>query len=229
MSQQTLLPARASVPWLLHGPGRTYASLLAGALGAAATMTLPWEMRLITGYDLAALTYVVMFFVLMSTATPEQAADMSRHTEPSGLLVLVSTVLIAAVSFGAIAALVDSLSEAGRLLKVMHLVGSVLALFLSWMVVHIIFGLQYMRMYYDDLHVTSAGAPTEDLSFPTRPTPDFWDFMYYSFTIAMCYQTSDVTISAPDIRRLTLLHAIFSFFYVVMFISLVVSLLSNVL
>ncbi len=222
-----MLPARTSLLWMLHGPGRTVVSLLVGALVGAATAKLPGEHWLILGFDATALAYVVLFFLLMSAATPEQAADLSRRTEPSGLGVLVITLVLSLVSFGMIAVMLDNLTDAPRWLRVIHLTGSVLALFLSWIVLHIIFGLQYMRMYYDDVHTVPGAADSPDLAFPTRPMPDFWDFMYYSFTIAMCYQTSDVTISAPDIRRLTLLHAVFSFFYFVLIMSLVVNLLSN--
>ena len=52
--------------------------------------------------------------------------------------------------------------------------------------------------------------------------------MYYSFTIGMCYGTTDVPILGAPIRRLTLLHAIYSFFYVAAIIGIVVSVLSNV-
>jgi uncharacterized membrane protein len=43
----------------------------------------------------------------------------------------------------------------------------------------------------------------------------------------MCFQTSDVSISDSAIRRLTLLHAIYSFFYVVAIIGFTVNVLSN--
>jgi uncharacterized membrane protein len=52
--------------------------------------------------------------------------------------------------------------------------------------------------------------------------------MYYSFTIAMCYQTSDVSITSVKIRRITLLHAIFSFLFVSAIIGFVVNVISNV-
>jgi len=90
--------------------------------------------------------------------------------------------------------------------------------------VNIFFSLQYMSVYYDDDRPDTSGA-TPRLGFPEQPVPDFWDFMYYSFTIAMCYQTSDVTINGYKTRRLTLLHAIFSFFYVLLIIGFVVNIL----
>ena len=92
-----------------------------------------------------------------------------------------------------------------------------------------VFAFQYTRIYYNDLDAASGNTETVDLSFPGQPLPDLWDFMYYSFTIAMCYQTSDVSISGVMIRRLTLMHAIFSFLYVAIIIGFVVNILSNLL
>jgi uncharacterized membrane protein len=43
----------------------------------------------------------------------------------------------------------------------------------------------------------------------------------------MCFQTSDVSINSPVIRRLTLMHAIYSFFFVAAIIGFVINVLSN--
>jgi hypothetical protein len=66
------------------------------------------------------------------------------------------------------------------------------------------------------------------LEFTHREMADYWDIMYYSFTIAMCYQTSDVTITSVRIRRVTLAHAILSFLFVSAIIGFVVNVISNV-
>ena len=107
----------------------------------------------------------------------------------------------------------------------LHMAASLLAVILSWFLAHIYFGLHYMRLYYDDTVVE--GKLT--YQFPQRWAADFWDFMYYSFTIAMCYQTSDVTVTSMRIRRVTLLHAIFSFLFVTAIIGFVVNVISNVM
>ena len=52
--------------------------------------------------------------------------------------------------------------------------------------------------------------------------------MYYSLTIAMCYPTSDVTVTSVTIRRVTLVHAIFSVLFVTAIIGFVVNVISNV-
>jgi uncharacterized membrane protein len=85
-----------------------------------------------------------------------------------------------------------------------------------------------MRLYYDDTIVDGKRVYQLGLEFPERSTADFWDFMYYSFTIAMCYQTSDASITSVRIRRVTLMHAIFSFLFVTAIIGFVVNVISNV-
>ena len=86
-----------------------------------------------------------------------------------------------------------------------------------------------MRLYYDDHVVDGKVTYALGLEFPKRPMADFRDFMYYSFTIAMCYQTSDVTVSSARMRRVTLVQAIFSFFFVSAIIGLVVNVISNLI
>ena len=53
--------------------------------------------------------------------------------------------------------------------------------------------------------------------------------MYYSFTIAMCYQTSDVTVTGSLMRRMTLLHAIVSFAFVLIILGYTVNAINTLL
>jgi uncharacterized membrane protein len=86
----------------------------------------------------------------------------------------------------------------------------VLTVALSWLLTHTGFALRYAHLYY------RAGRDDEGgLTFPGEPPadPDDMDFVYYSFTIGMCFQTSDVSATDRVIRRTTLLHALISFLY----------------
>ena len=85
-----------------------------------------------------------------------------------------------------------------------------------------------MRLYYDDTVVDGKLTYHMGLEFAHREMADYWDFMYYAFTIAMCFQTSDVSITSVRIRRVTLMHAIFSFLFFTGVIGFVVNVISNV-
>lgn len=68
--------------------------------------------------------------------------------------------------------------------------------------------LRYARLYYRD-----DGAGEGGLEFPGKEPPDDFDFAYFSFTIGMCFQVSDVSVSSRLIRRTVLVHSLVSFLY----------------
>jgi uncharacterized membrane protein len=141
---------------------------------------------------------------------------------------LLGVIVVSVASLVGVAAMLNHPSGRPRWVINLHMTMSLLSVILSWFVCHIFFGLHYMRLYYDD-HVVDGKTVYElGLEYPERSAPDFWDFMYYSFTIAMCYQTSDVAITSVRIRRVTLLHAIFSFLFVSAIIGFVVNVISNI-
>jgi uncharacterized membrane protein len=164
----------------------------------------------------------------MCRASPEEAAEISRSHEPSGRLMLLGVIVVSIVSLVGVAAMLNQPSHRPRWVINLHMASSLFAVILSWVLSHIFFGLHYIRLYYDDHVVDDKTVYEMGLEYPQRETPDFWDFMHYSFTIAMCYQTSDVAITSVRIRRVTLLHAIFSFLFVSAIIGFVVNVISNI-
>ncbi len=87
---------------------------------------------------------------------------------------------------------------------------------LSWFVTHAAFTLRYAHLYY--------GGVEGGLAFPGDEAPDDTDFAYFAFTIGMCFQVSDVSITTRRIRRTTLLHAMVSFLYNTIIVALVLNL-----
>src|SRR2546430_14779540 len=61
------------------------------------------------------------------------------------------------------------------------------------------------------------------ISFPDDDEPDYWDFAYFAFTIGMCAQVSDATISSKTIRRTALSHSIASFVFTAALLALPVN------
>jgi uncharacterized membrane protein len=78
----------------------------------------------------------------------------------------------------------------------------------AWMVTHTMYTLRYAHLYYRDGVEREGG-----LAFPGGGHPTYFDFAYYAFTIGMCFQVSDVTVTTPRMRRETLAHALLSFVY----------------
>ncbi|TAH00691.1 MAG: DUF1345 domain-containing protein [Sphingobacteriales bacterium] len=102
---------------------------------------------------------------------------------------------------------------------------SVVAVGLSWFLIHTVFTLRYAHLFYRKF---KKGTP-KGLLFPGNEEPDYTDFAYFSFTIGMTFQVSDVEITSKEIRKLTLLHAILSFAFNTAIIALSINLISGLL
>ena len=89
---------------------------------------------------------------------------------------------------------------------------------LGWTLLHMLVAFRYAHLYY------SPGA-TIGLEFPyaSKPEPGTWDFLYFSFTIGMTAQVSDVPVTTPRMRKVVLGHAVGSFFYNTIILALAVN------
>ena len=228
MEQPISQSSGSNLPWLIRREGRIVATVVVIVVAYLLTRSLPDELKLLIPYNLGVGVYLVLTGALMRRASPEDAAEVSRHGEPNSLLTLIVVIALSVVSLAGVAAMLNHPSGRPRWVVNLHMTTSLLAVILSWLLAHIYFGLHYARLYYDDTVVDGKLTYHRGLEFPQRETLDFWDFMYYSFTIAMCYQTSDVTVTSVRIRGVTLVHAIFSFPFVTAIIGFVVNVISNV-
>jgi len=228
MEQPLVQAPDRNLPWFIRRQGRITTAIIAAAVAYLLTRGLPDELNLLIPYDLGVTVHVALFYALLARASLEDAAEISPRREPSNILILIAVIVLSVVSLGGVAAMLNQPIGRPRWEVNLHMAASLLAVIFSWFLAHIYFGLHYMRLYYDDTVVDGKLTYQLGLEFPQRPAADFWDFMYYSFTIAMCYQTSDVTVTSMRVRRVTLVHAIFSFLFVSAIIGFVVNVISNV-
>jgi uncharacterized membrane protein len=196
-----------------------------------------WDIRLILAYVVGLSIELILIVTMMVMSSAKDTMLRSRRLEPSNIGVLVTVFLLSSASLVAIALMLNNSHNRPAIVANIHMGLSLLAIFLSWIFVHTYFGLHYARIYYDQKRKEIARQPVADLDsddfvggleFPTDALADYWDFLYYSFTIAMCYQTSDISVTSVQMRRLTLVHSILSFVYVSCIVGLVVNLVSNV-
>jgi len=228
MEQRISHSPGSHLPWPVRREGRITCAIVAIAGAYLLTRGLPDELKLLIPYNFGVSVYLLLTGALMRRASPEDAAEISRRGEPNNTLTLIVVIALSVVSLVGVAAMLNHPGGRPRWVVNLHMTTSLLAVILSWLLAHIYFGLHYARLYYDDTVVEGKLTYQMGLEFPQREAADFWDFMYYSFTIAMCYQTSDVTVTSVRIRRVTLVHAIFSFLFVTAIIGFVVNVISNV-
>ena len=99
---------------------------------------------------------------------------------------------------------------------------SVATILLSWMLIHTVFALFYAHEFHSE-GKDHAGGHGGGLDFPDDSTPDYLDFLYFSFVVGTTAQTSDVAVTSRAMRRVVMLHGILSFFFNTAVIALAVN------
>jgi len=183
--------------------------LLFGAIflvaGSSASLHLAdLRIALLIGFDAAALVFFASVLPLLS----DDSAAMRRRSEENDAnraALLAITVLISSVILFAIGTLI-----AGK--QTLHWQGLTLivaTLALTWVFANTVFALHYAHLYYQ----RGADADRSGLEIPNTTTPDYWDFLYFSFTLGMTFQTSDVIISGSHMRKVVLGHTMAAFLF----------------
>ena len=98
---------RSHLPWLVRRTGRITAGIIAALVVYVATMSLPDELNLLIPYDVAAIVYLALLFVVIGRASPEEAAELARRGEPNNALVLIVVLAISVVSLVGVAAMLN--------------------------------------------------------------------------------------------------------------------------
>jgi uncharacterized membrane protein len=182
-----------------------------------------WTTRIVAGWDVAALVLIALAWWIIARADAEETQRRAAAEDPGRTVVWVIVLLASAFSLFAgtvVLRRARALSpEASGPLVVLSLV----AVAAAWVLTHTAYTLRYARLYYRDDEEGVGG-----LEFPGQHAPDDYDFAYFAFTIGMCFQVSDVTISSRTIRRHVLLHAVISFAYNTAILALALNLLFGI-
>ncbi|WP_312846649.1 DUF1345 domain-containing protein [Sphingopyxis sp. PET50] len=85
----------------------------------------------------------------------------------------------------------------------------VATLTLAWLFANMVFTLHYAHLFYLQEGKHDRGG----LEVPGTDEPDYWDFLYFAFTLGMTFQTSDVSVTGGHMRRVVLGHCMAAFLF----------------
>ena len=190
---------------------------------------MAWESSLLLSWNVGAVFILASMAVKMYLSDAQRTLKRSQKEEPGAVISVVVVSLASIVGLIGTGYLLNNTGTMTPLQTHLHLALSMLTVITTWLLVHSYFAVLYARIYYDETGPGDDRPFAGGLEFPGAEIVDYWDFMYYSFTIAMCYQTSDVTVSTQGMRRLTIAHATVSFFFVTVNIALVVGIIQSLL
>ena len=194
---------------------------MAGLLGFVVAAFLPAEWRTATrslvGWDVALTLYLGLAFRLMTNSDANHIRRRAALQDEGRFTVLA---LVVGAAMASLVAILAELGGANR--QPAHLVLAAVTILLSWAFTHTIFALHYAHEYYSQNTPKGGG-----LNFPGEETPDYWDFMYFSFVVGMTSQVSDVAVTSRPLRRLVAAHGAASFIFNATLLALTVNMAAS--
>jgi uncharacterized membrane protein len=180
--------------------GFVAAYLLPTHVGAVARGLISW--------NVTTWTYLLLVGWLMTRSDHHRVRYVALQEDQTALAVL------AIMSLGALAsvvAIVFELASVGKLpfsQRLFHYLLTGFTVVGSWCMVATIFTFHYAVLFY------KSPCDARALGFPDRePEPDYWDFLYFSFTIAVAAQTSDIAVLSRTARKAVLAQSVLAFFF----------------
>ena len=195
-------------PTLLRNHAKIW---IAVVVGLAVWFLLPRDWAALTralmGWNAAVLVLLPLIFLHLSGLSAVQLRERYRADDSSAPFILLLVVVAAILSVAGIVAFLPTLKGVPQAQRIAHMLLATLTICDSWLLVPTVFTVHYADLYY------SEEAPHQPLAFPQTPEPLFWDFAYFSFTIAAACQTADVATTQSGIRRVVIGQTIISFVF----------------
>lgn len=206
--QQVRIRPRLTISTLV---GLAVLPFLSAALSAPTRALIAWDVG--TGL------YLLLAWTMMCRGNVDSVRAKAKYQDDGAVVILILTVLAALASVAAILLDLIGIKSHPAHIQTMRLALVAATLLCSWCFVHTEFALHYAHEFY------SAGSHSKapGLDFPGNPTPDYMDFLYFSFVIGTTSQTADVTIESSPMRRLALVHGVIAFFFNTTLLALMVN------
>jgi len=170
----------------------------------AAIPMLGWSRGAMAAFSAASLVFLMLVATLLRKGEAAQIRRTARNNDANRAVLLVLTGLTLLIVLVAVAKEMQGKSDPW----VVALVIATLAL--AWLFSNTVYALHYAHLYYSE---SDEGKDSGGLEFPSCDEPDYWDFVYFSFTLGMTFQTSDVEIHSRQLRRVTIGQCLAAFVF----------------
>ena len=193
--------------------------LLLPAASAAAAHWLGAGRGAMIGFDVASLIFLLLIAPLLRQGEADQIREQAQANDANRPVLLAVTGVTMLVVLTAVGSELRGKPDFWTSALV------VATLALAWLFSNTVYAIHYAHVYYGDTN----GRPGDDrgLDFPRCDEPDYWDFVYFAFTLGMTFQTSDVDITSRRVRRVAIGHCLAAFVFNLGVLAFTINVLGN--
>jgi uncharacterized membrane protein len=180
--------------------------------------------RALIGWNAAVWIYLLSMGWVVFRADPRRVRAIASKEDESAGMVLFTLTVGAVLSLSAIVSELGQIPHLSADQRALRYGFTALTVGGSWFLVGLLFCFHYAHMFY------RAPAKELPLRFPDDLTePDYWDFLYFSFTIAVAVQTSDICVMSRPMRKMVLGQSVLSFFFNLAILGLSINIAAGML
>ena len=181
---------------------------------------LPWLRAFLAAFDLAALLFILTTVPLFRESGAREMRLTTSRNDANRLLLLTINSILSLTVLSAIALELGG----GAALTPPDIALIIASLAIAWAFGNLVYALHYAHIFYLQ---SPEGKDMAGVNFPGTEEPDYWDFLYFAFTLGMTFQTSDVSIENPTIRRVATFHCAAAFVFNIGVLAFSINVLGN--
>lgn len=188
-------------------------------IGAIASTKIGFIRGSMLGFDVATFAFLLSCIPFFRSS-PDELRRAAAENDANRVLLVVISLLLAAIVLGVLTAMLVERQSLDWLENTLIVV----TLILAWTFGNAIFTLHYAHLFYSS---QGAGGDKAGLKFPNTKEPVLADFVYFSYTLGVAVQTSDVDITERHIRNVVTVQCVVGFFFNLGVLALTINVLGQ--
>lgn len=191
---------------------RTHPRLSSAAvLGLAVGILAPADTlisKILIGWNAGVWTYLLLMLWLATRARADDVRRIAEIEDENAGLVLFMVCIAAIASLATITVNLVGSKDLDSTARALHYGFTGMTVVGSWLLTGVIFSVHYARLFYTWEGEEPALRFAEGLR-----NPNYWDFLYFSFTIGVAVQTADVGVATRSLRKVVLGQSLIGFLF----------------
>ncbi|MCF5657630.1 DUF1345 domain-containing protein [Pseudomonas poae] len=191
---------------------RTHPRLSSAAvLGIAVGILAPADTlisKILIGWNAGVWTYLLLMLWLTSRSRADDVKRIAEIEDENAGLVLFMVCIAAIASLATITLNLVGIKDLDSTARLLHYGFTGMTVIGSWLLIGVIFSVHYARLFY----TWEGDEPALRFAEGLR-TPNYWDFLYFSFTIGVAVQTSDIGVATRSLRKVVLGQSLIGFLF----------------
>ncbi|MDQ0704279.1 putative membrane protein [Pseudomonas sp. W3I7] len=191
---------------------RTHPRLSSAAvLGLAVGILVPADTlisKILIGWNAGVWTYLALMLWLTSRSRADDVKRIAEIEDENAGLVLFMVCIAAIASLATITVNLVGSKDLDSTARLLHYGFTGMTVIGSWLLTGVIFSVHYARLFY----TWDGDEPALRFAEGLR-NPNYWDFLYFSFTIGVAVQTADVGVATRALRKVVLGQSLIGFLF----------------